>query len=122
MIGVSRSQRYIVMSTTSVTRPNAFTPLRAWRWNLALLSIALPLALSGCGGTKPTIEQAINCDQFKQSPRWKVGHGHVRFARLLAGAVANTSRITLAIGSIIAEKAEPVALLSALNKKCGSKQ
>lgn len=93
----------------------------AQRWGLVFFSVLLSLALSACG-TKQTLEQAIDCGQFKHLPdgTWSTAKD-VSLDFLQDG---REHQLNYSGGLIITGKKDPdEALLSAaLDKKCGAKQ
>lgn len=81
-----------------------------------LFPLALGLALSACG-TNQTLEQAINCDQFKRLPdgTWSAKDASLDYVR-------DGKRYQFSFnGSIIItakEGSEEAVLLATLDKKC----
>ncbi len=96
-------------------------PARAQRWSLAFLSVLLSLVLSACG-TKQTLEQAIDCGQFKHLPdgTWSTAKD-VSLDFLQDGM---EHQLNYSSGLIITGKRdrEEALLSAALDKKCGAKQ
>ncbi len=94
---------------------------RAEFWSLAFLSVLLSLVLGACG-TKQTLEQAVDCGQFKHLPdgTWSTAKD-VSLDFLQDG---REHQLNYSSGLIINGKRDrDEALLSAaLDKKCGAKQ
>lgn len=96
-------------------------PARARRWSLVFLSVLLSLTLSACD-TKQTLEQAIDCGQFKHLPdgTWSTAKD-VSLDFLLDGKEHQLNYSSALI--INGKRDRDEALLSAaLDKKCGAKQ
>ena len=96
-------------------------PGRIQIWSLAFLSVLLSLALSACG-TKQTLEQAIDCGQFKHLPdgTWSTAKD-VSLDFLQDGT---EHQLNYSSGFIITGKRnrEEALLSAALDKKCVAKQ
>jgi len=97
-------------------------------WSFVLLSVAFSLPLGGCGSSQ-TLQQAINCDQFKRLPdgSWSaVTDVKLAYARdglqLWGYHVKGRYWTNYDKGSIITGKdSEGAVVLAALDKKCATK-
>ena len=96
-------------------------PARAQRWNLVFLSVLVSLALSACG-TKQTLEQAIDCDQFKHLADGTWSTAKVVSLDFLQDGTEH--QLNYSSGLIITGKRdrEEALVAAALDKKCGAKQ
>ena len=96
-------------------------PGRAQRWSLVFLSVLLSPALSACG-TKQTLEQAIDCGQFKHLPdgTWSTA----KDVSLDFLQDSTEHQLNYSSGLIITGKrnGEEALVVAALDKKCGAKQ
>jgi hypothetical protein len=96
-------------------------PAHAQRWSLVFVSVLLSLALSACG-TKQTLEQAIDCGQFKHLPdgTWSTAKD-VSLDFLQDGT---EHQLNYSSGLIITGKrnGEEALVAASLDKKCGVKQ
>ena len=89
-------------------------------WGLVCVLVPFCLSLGACG-TKQTLEQTIQCDQFKRLPdgTWStkdVSLDFVQDGRQYQFNFANGSTITGKKG------ADEALILAAIEKKCAAKQ
>jgi hypothetical protein len=89
---------------------------------LVFLSFLLSLALSACG-TKQTLEQAIDCGQFKHLPDGAWSTAKDVSLDFLQDGVEHQLNYSSGGLTINGKRGHDEALLSAaLDKKCGAKQ
>jgi len=94
--------------------------MRVRRWGVVLFPVALAFAIGGCG-TKQTLEQAINCDQFKRLPdgTWSAKDVSLDYVRDGTEYQSNINGSTIITGK---KGNEDALLLAALDKKCAAGQ
>ena len=96
-------------------------PARARHRSFVFLSVLLSLTLGACG-TKQTLEQAIDCGQFKHLPDGTWSTAKDVSLDFLQDGVEH--QLNYSSGLIINGKrdSDEALLLAALDKKCGAKQ